>query len=62
MMMRQPVLNIGVDVAKDDVVVACADRSFPVKSVPNQRARLRACIKRLPVGSRIGLESTGAYH
>ena len=62
MMMRQPVLNIGVDVAKDAVVVACADRSFPVKSVPNQRARLRAWMKRLPVGSRIGLESTGAYH
>ncbi len=58
----QPVLNIGVDVAKDAVVVACAERSFPVQSVPNQRASLRAWLKSLPASSRIGLESTGAYH
>jgi transposase len=61
-MMMHPILNVGVDVAKDAVVVACADRSFPVKSVPNQRAPLRAWLKTLPKGSRIGLESTGAYH
>ena len=61
-MMRQSVLNVGVDVAKDAVVVACADRSFPVKSIPNQRGPLRAWLKTLPKGSRIGLESTGAYH
>lgn len=61
-MMMQSVLNVGVDVAKDAVVVACADRSFPVKSVPNQRAPLRAWLKTLSQGSRIGLESTGAYH
>ncbi len=61
-MMMHPVLNVGVDVAKDAVVVACAQRSFPVKSVPNQRAPLRAWLKTLPNGSRIGLESTGAYH
>lgn len=60
--MMQPVLNIGVDVAKDAVVVACAERSFPVQSVPNQRASLRAWLKSLPASSRIGLESTGAYH
>lgn len=61
-MMMHPILNVGVDVAKDAVVVACADRSFPVKSVPNQRPPLRAWLKTLPQGSRIGLESTGAYH
>ena len=60
--MMQPILNVGVDVAKDAVVVACAEHSFPVKSVPNQRAPLRAWLKSLPQGSRIGLESTGAYH
>ena len=60
--MSQSVLNIGVDVAKDEVVVACAAQSFPGRSVPNQRARLRAWLKGLPAGSRIGLESTGAYH
>jgi transposase len=55
-------LNVGVDVAKDAVVVACAEQRFPVQSVPNQRAPLRAWLKSLPAGSRIGLESTGAYH
>ena len=58
----QPVLNIGVDVAKDAVVVACAGRHFPVQHIPNQRASLRAWLKSLPAGSRIGLESTGDYH
>ncbi len=61
-MMMQSVLNVGVDVAKDAVVVACADRSFPVKRVPHQRAPLRAWLKTLSQGSRIGLESTGASH
>jgi len=60
--MMQPILNVGVDVAKDAVVVACAEHSFPVQSVLNQRAPLRAWLKSLPAGSRIGLESTGAYH
>ena len=60
--MMQPVLNVGVDVAKDAVVVACAEPRFPVQSVPNQRAPLRAWLKSLPAGSRIGLESTGDYH
>lgn len=58
----QTFLNIGVDVAKDAVVVACAVQSFPVHSVTNQRASLLAWLKSLPTGSRIGLESTGGYH
>lgn len=56
------VLNIGVDVAKDVVVVACAEENFPVHSVSNRRAPLRTWLKTLPAGSRIGLESTGDYH
>lgn len=60
--MMQPILNVGVDVAKDAVVVACAEHSFPVQRIPNQRAPLRAWLNSLPAGSRIGLESTGAYH
>lgn len=58
----QTFLNIGVDVAKDAVVVTCAAQSFPVHSVANQRAPLLAWLKSLPAGSRIGLESTGGYH
>ncbi len=58
----QTFLNVGVDVAKDAVVVACAAQSFPVHSVANQRAPLLAWLKSLPASSRIGLESTGGYH
>ncbi len=58
----QPVLNVGVDVAKDTVVVACAEQSFPVQEIRNQRASLRTWLKSLPAGSRLGLESTGSYH
>ena len=31
------VLNIGVDVAKDTIVAACSEGSFPVREVANQR-------------------------
>lgn len=56
------VRNIGADVAKDEVVFACADASFTVRGVKNQRADLLAFLKGLPAGSRLGLESTGIYH
>ena len=58
----QTVLDIGVDVAKDQVVVACARQSFAAHSVANTAAGLRAWLKRLPAGSRIGVEATGGYH
>lgn len=60
--MQQTFLNIGVDIPKDTVVVACAAQSFPVQSITNQRAPLLAWLKSLPAGCRIGLESTGCYH
>jgi transposase len=56
------VLNIGADVAKDEIVVACSEGSFPVRNVPNKRAALLAFLKELAAGSRIGVESTGTYH
>ena len=56
------VLNIGVDVAKDTMVVACSEGSFPVREVANQRPAVLALLKGLPAGSRIGVESTGTYH
>ena len=56
------VLNIGADVAKDEIVVACSEGSFPVRKVANQRTALLALLKGLPAGSRIGVESTGSYH
>lgn len=56
------VLNIGADVAKDEVVVACSQGSFAVRTLVNQRRALLAFLKDLPAGSRIGMESTGIYH
>ena len=58
----QTVLDVGVDVAKDAVVVACARKWFAAHSVANTVAGLRAWLKRLPAGSRIGVEATGGYH
>ncbi|MGB8078178.1 MAG: transposase, partial [Gallionella sp.] len=56
------VLNIGADVAKDEIVVACSEGSFPVRKLVNQRTALLAFLKSLPPRSRIGMESTGIYH
>jgi len=56
------VLSIGADVAKDEIVVACSQGSFPARTLANQRTALRAFLKGLPAGSRIGMESTGTYH
>lgn len=55
-------LNIGADVAKAYIVVACAQGSFACKQIPNRRAELQAWLASLPVGSRIGVESTGEHH
>src|SRR4030081_4150533 len=54
------VLNIGADVAKDEIVAACSEGSFPVRKVANQRAAVLAFLKGLPAGSRIGVESAVA--
>ena len=56
------VLNIGVDVAKDAIVVACSEGSFPVREVANRRPAVLALLNGLPAGSRIGVEATGTYH
>jgi transposase len=55
-------LNIGADVGKDEVAMACAEGSFATRKIRNQRAVLLAFLKGLPAGSRIGMESTGIYH
>lgn len=62
MQTQSEALNVGADVAKDEVVVACAEGCFPVCKLANQRTALLAFLKRLPPGSRIGMESTGIYH
>lgn len=55
-------LNIGADIGKDEIVVACAEERFSPRKIANRRAELVAWLKGLPAGSRIGMESTGGYH
>jgi transposase len=58
----QTPLDIGADISKDYVIVACAKQSLPMCKLPNNRAALWAWLKSLPAGSRIGMEATGTYH
>lgn len=58
----QTPLDIGADISKDYVIVACTQHSFERPKLANQRAVLLAWLKKLPAGSRIGMESTGSYH
>lgn len=58
----QTPLDIGADVSKDHVIVACAKHSFATRELPNKRAALLAWLKGVPAGSRIGMEATGCYH
>jgi hypothetical protein len=39
------VLNIGADVAKDAIMVACSEGSFPVREVANQRPTVLAFLR-----------------
>lgn len=59
--MQSP-LFIGVDVAKDNVVIACSQASFAVRTVPNRLAALKAFLQTLPAQSCIAMEATGGYH
>jgi transposase len=55
-------MNIGADVAKDEIVVACAEQSFAPRKIGNTAPALRAWLKTLPASIRIGMESTNTYH
>lgn len=57
-----PMLPIGADIGKHEIVVACAEDHFKVRKLCNQRSALSAFLKGLPAGSRIGVEATSTYH
>lgn len=59
--MPSPV-DIGVDVAKDSLQVACAQSPAAQVQVANRSAAIRAWLAQLPPGSRIAMEATGRYH
>ena len=58
----QTPLNVGVDVAKDQIMVACAQGSFAPHAIANRRTALLRWLRTLPTGSRIAMEATGDYH
>lgn len=58
----QSMLNVGIDVAKDELVIA----GYPAglvreQAIPNTQARIGRWLRTLPSGSRIAVESTGGY-
>jgi transposase len=58
----QSALFIGVDIAKDNVVVACSQATFAPRTVPNKPTALKAFLRTLPAQSSIAMEATGSYH
>jgi transposase len=58
----QSMLNLGADVDSRFIVIACAAQSFAPQRLANERAAIRAWLRSVPRGSRLGLESTGSYH
>jgi transposase len=58
----QTMLNLGADVDSRFIVIACAARSFATQRIANERGAIRAWLRSVPRGSRLGLESTGSYH
>jgi transposase len=59
--MPSPV-DVGVDVAKDQLQMAYAARCALPVCVANRRAAIMTWLECLPPGSRIAMESTGGYH
>jgi transposase len=60
--MQSAFLFIGVDVAKDSVMVACSQATFAAHTVPNKPTALKAFLRTLPAQSSIAMEATGSYH
>lgn len=59
-MQSNSIIN-GVDVAKDELVIARNDEKA-VQRVVNKAAQINAWLRRLPKGSIVAMESSGRYH
>lgn len=60
--MQEPLCFIGVDVSKDELVVATHGQLGCVSSVPNECQAIRQWLEALPAGTLVAMESTGRYH
>lgn len=59
--MQAPHTFVGVDVAKDELVVAIHEQ-HGCGTIPNRAGAVDAWLRTLPAGSCIAVESTGAHH
>lgn len=57
----QTVPIIGIDVAKDHLVVAAVDAPA-VNTIANTRAAVAQWLKHIPAGAKLGVEATGSHH
>jgi len=58
----QAALNIGVDVAKAELVIGEVDHPEYQGSIANESVPIKKWLSRLPGHARIAVESTGRYH
>ncbi len=58
----QEALDIGVDVAKAELVIGVADQPEHNRTVGNAAGPITAWLEGLPAQARIAVESTGRYH
>ena len=58
----QSILSFGADVDSRFIVIACAERSFALCSIANERKAIAQWLRTVPRGSRLGMESTGGHH
>lgn len=59
--MQEP-LNIGIDVAKAELVIGVVDHPEWNGSIANTAAQIQRWLARVPVDARLAVESTGRYH
>jgi transposase len=60
--MQDERILIGVDVAKDELVIAGVPGCKSVVTVENSVVAIRRWLKTIPAGASIAMESTGRYH
>lgn len=58
----QESLNIGIDVAKAELVIGVIDRPELNCVIANRPAQIKRWLRQLPSGARIAVEATGGYH
>ncbi len=60
--MNTQVLSIGVDVSRDELVIAHVDDTTPLVNIPNDAVHIKRWLETLPPACSVGMEATGAYH